>query len=767
MKVACVGGGPAGLYFAISMKLRDPKHQITVIERNRPNDTFGWGVVFSDQTMDNLRANDKQSADTILNSFAHWDDIDVYFKGAVITSSGHGFCGMGRMHLLNILQERCYELGVDLVFEKNIDDIEELRQQADLVIASDGLNSVVRKDYGQHFLPSIDTRKNKFVWLGTHQLFEAFTFVFKETELGMLWAHAYRFDKDTSAFIVECSKQTWDAIGFEFMEKEESVRYCEKVFEDYLDGHALMSNAEHLRGSAIWINFPRVVCEKWYHDNIVLLGDAAHTAHFSIGSGTKLAFEDAIHLADVLHEYDDRQEALENYQQARSLEVMRITSAARNSTEWFEDLSRYTHLEPIQFAYALLTRSQRVSHENLRLRDNAWLQGVEQWFARQANFLSDNQSVRPLFVPYKLRDMELANRVVVSPMSMYSAEDGVPTDFHLVHYGSRAQGGAGLLFTEMTDVAPEARITRKCAGLWNDEQEQAWKRIVEFVHDHSTAKFAIQLGHAGPKGATKLPWESSMSDEPLESGGWKVIAPSATPFAGYSPVPRTMTRDDMEQVIAQFVESTKRAERCGFDMLELHAAHGYLISAYITPLLNQRNDEYGGSLGNRLRFPLEVFRAMRAAWPEYKPMSVRISATDWHERGITESDAVEIARAFSVAGADIIDVSAGQTSADAKPVYGRMFQTPFAARIKNETGIATMAVGNIYEVDHVNSILVSGRADLCCLARPHLSDPYWTLHAAADMNYADQHWPVQYDSAKEQYQRNLDRAKLMAEQGLA
>ena len=543
------------------------------------------------------------------------------------------------------------------------------------------------------------------------------------------------------------------------MSQQDGIAACEMLFERYLDGQRLISNAAHRRGSA-WLNFPRVACERWHHDNIVLLGDAAHTAHFSVGSGTKLALEDAIGLADAVHADHDLERALEAYQDSRLTEVLRLQSAARNSTEWFEAVPRYVRFEPLQFAYALLTRSQRVSHENLRLRDRTWLEGMERWFAERAGRRPVQMAVPPMFTPFRLRDLELANRIAVSPMAMYSAEDGVAGDFHLVHLGTRAQGGAGLVFTEMTCVTPAGRITPGCAGMYQDGHVAAWRRIVDFVHRNTEAKICLQLGHSGPKGSTKLGWEGM--DEPLDEGNWRVIGPSAVPWSPQNQVPRPMTRADMDEVLAAFVRATEMAEQCGFDMVELHCAHGYLLSAFITPLMNRRTDEYGGSLENRLRFPLEVFSAMRAAWPEHKPMSVRISATDWVDGGITGEDAVEIAKAFAAAGADVIDVSAGQTSTRAKPIYGRMFQTPFSDRIRNEAGIATMAVGNIFEPDHVNSIIAAGRADLCCLARPHLANPYWTLHAAAQLGYDQIAWPVQYLSGRDQFVRNRQRAAELA-----
>lgn len=761
MKIICVGGGPAGLYFAISMKLRDPKHDVTVLERNRANDTFGWGVVFSDQTMDNLRLNDAKSAESIHKGFAHWDDIDIHFRGETITSSGHGFCGIARKRMLNILQGRAAELGVKLCYDVEVDDITQY-EGADLIVGADGINSKVRSQFADVFKPSVDLRLNKFIWLGTHRLFDAFTFIFEETEHGWIWAHAYRFDKDTSTFIVECSPETWCALGFDMLDNREGIALCEKIFAKYLDGNELMSNAKHLRGSA-WLNFPRIGCEKWHYDNVVLLGDAAHSAHFSIGSGTKLALEDAIFLADALHspEFNSMQDAFEAYENARRVEVLKLQSAARNSTDWFENVERYVRFEPMQFAYSLLTRSQRVSHENLRLRDKAWLEGMERWFAAKASGEEARYAIPPMFTPYRLRGMELTNRVAVSPMATYSAKEGTPNDFHLVHYGARAQGGAGLIFTEMTCVSPEGRITPGCTGMYSKEHLPAWKRICDFVHERTPAKFALQLGHSGPKGATKLGWEGM--DEPLEDNGWEILAPSALKWSPEHRTPRAMTREDMDSVVNAFVRAAEMGEQVGFDMLELHCAHGYLLSAFITPLSNKRTDEYGGSLDNRLRFPLEVTRAVRKVWAK-KPLSVRISASDWVEydadlaaESVTGDVAVEIARAFRAAGADIVNVSSGQTSKVAKPVYGRMYQTPFSDRIRNETGIPTMAVGNIFEYDHVNSIIAAGRADLCCLGRPHLADPFWTLHAAAAQNYRGVHWPDPYLAGRDQLYRNLER----------
>ena len=758
MKILCIGGGPAGLYFSLLMKQQNPSHHITVVERNRPYDTFGWGVVLSDQTLNNLSVADPHTAQLIGDAFNHWDDIEVFFKGRSIRSTGHGFCGIGRKHLLNILQQRCEELGVQLVFETDVMDDQALAEQyqADLVIASDGLNSRIRTRYAESYQPDIDVRNCRFVWLGTHKTFDAFTFAFEQTEHGWFQAHAYKYDAHTSTFIVETPDAVWRAHGLDRMSQEEAIAFCQNLFAKYLDGHALMSNAAHLRGSAFWIQFPRVICKSWVHWThaerdkpipVVLMGDAAHTAHYSIGSGTKLALEDAIDLANTFTQHADADisTVLQAYEDRRSVEVLKIQNAARNSTAWFEHVDRYTHMDIEQFTYSLLTRSQRISHENLRLRDPTWLGQFESW-------LAGGNAVAPMLLPFKLRELQLKNRIVVSPMATYNAVDGVVNDFHLVHHGARALGGAGLLMVEMTSPTPEGRITPGCPGLWDDNQRHAFKRITDFVHQNN-AHIGLQLGHSGAKGSTQLGWDAI--DEPLLEDNWPLMAASPIAYGPNNAVPRPMTTADMQTLIAQFVQATQRADAAGFDWLELHCAHGYLLSGFICPLTNNRTDNYGGSLANRCRYPLEVFEAMRAVWPTRKPMSVRISAHDWAPGGNTDEDAVEIARLFQRAGCDLIDVSSGQTTRAAKPVYGRMYQTPFSDRIRNELHIATMAVGAISEADHANSIVAAGRADLCAVARPHLADAAWTLHEVAKMGSKDVVWPRVYETGRDQLYRLL------------
>lgn len=757
MRIACLGGGPAGLYCAISMKLRDPTHEVVVVERNKRDDTFGWGVVLSDETLDNLASNDSISAAAIRANFAYWDDVALHFKGERLVSSGHGFCGIGRKTLLLLLQDRARELGVELRFETEIESVETYAAEFDLVVASDGLNSKTRAHYADVFKPEIDERLCQFVWLGTHQRFDdAFTFIFEETDKGWVWAHAYQFDDETATFIVECSQSTFDAYRFGEMSQDESIAVCQHIFKDHLGGHALMTNANHIRGSA-WLRFPRVLCEQWHHENIVLMGDAAASAHFSIGSGTKLALESAIALADLLHSEVNIDTALARYQEDRRFEVLRLQSAARNSLEWFETVERYFDLDPVQLNYSMLTRSQRISHENLRERDKDWLESAERWFMTRSGMPEDAPLRAPMFTPFKLREMTLKNRIVVSPMAQYKAVDGAPTDWHLAHYGERAKGGAGLVYTEMTCVSAEGRITPGCPGLYAPEHEAAWRRLTGFVHEHTDARICCQIGHSGRKGSTQLGWE--VMDAPLAEGNWDLVSASALPWSPNNATPREITRAEMNEIKDQFVESVRMADRAEFDMIELHAAHGYLVSSFISPMSNARTDEYGGALENRLRWPLEVFAAMRAAWPEAKPISVRISANDWvGDAGVTPEEAVLIAKAFHSAGADLIDVSAGQTTIRAQPVYGRMFQTPFSDRIRNDAGIPTMAVGNIYEADHANSILMAGRADLVAIGRPHLADPYWTLHEAARIgDRAAPDWPLPYLAGRDQAWRLADR----------
>jgi anthraniloyl-CoA monooxygenase len=765
MQIVCIGGGPAGLYFGLLMKKLHPEHSIKVVERNRPYDTFGWGVVFSDATMVSMREWDPESAAEIEDAFNHWDDIEVWFKGTRQRTSGHGFVGIGRKKLLNILQKRCEALGVELIFETDVTSDLDF-PDADLVIGSDGLNSRIRNHYPEVFQPDMITRPNRYIWLGTNKQYDAFTFDFRKSEHGWFQAHIYKFDDKTSTFIVETTEEAYLAHGLDKMDQDGSIAFCEHLFSEVLDGASLMTNARHIRGSA-WLNFNRLICGKWSHFNgnshVVLMGDAAHTAHFAIGSGTKLAIDDAIELTRQFqihgHSKDKIPAVLETYEEIRRVDVARIQNAARNAMEWFEVVGRrYADtLEPEQFMYSMLTRSQRISHENLRLRDKNWLEGYERWFAKKSGLaVGNDRCLPPMFTPYQLRDVSLINRIVVSPMAMYSAENGVMNDFHIIHLGSRALGGAGLVFAEMTCVTPDARITPGCLGLWNEEQAAQWKRLVEFVHTNSAAKVGIQLGHAGRKGATKVAWEGI--DQPIAEGEWPLVSASAVPYLKNSQVPKAMDRTDMDRVKADFVRATELAITTGADWLELHCAHGYLLSSFLSPLTNLREDEYGGSHENRARYPLEVFHAMRAIWPEDKPMSVRLSCHDWTDGGNTPEDAAIFASMFKEAGADLIDCSSGQVSKEEKPVYGRLFQTPFSDKIRNEIGIPTIAVGAISEADHANSIIAAGRADLCAVARPHLADPAWSLHEAAKIGLTSIPWPKQYLSGKTQYETNLARA---------
>jgi len=786
VKVVVIGGGPAGLYTALLLRKSNSEHSVTVVERNRPDDTFGWGVVFSDQTLENFRAADDETYLAITDNFAHWDDIDVFVHGKRITSGGHGFSGIGRQKLLDILQQRASGLGVELRFETEVRGDAELQQAGlgggGMIVDEDGINSVIRRKYAEHFQPDLDKRTARYVWLGTTYPFDAFTFYFVENDAGVFQAHCYRFDEYTSTFIVECDEASWCGAGFDQMDTAQTIAESERIFGRWLGGHRLMSNAPH-RAASPWTNFVRVRNARWFHENVVLIGDAAHSAHFSIGSGTKLAMEDAIVLARELNAGGDICAALQRYQEERMTDALRLQNAARNSMEWFEHVKRYMGLPPEQFAYSLLTRSQRVSHENLRLRDQTYVEDVERWFSSVAESTSQpkpgsttetprhrgrletstNVAPPPMFTPFRLRGMTLHNRVIVSPMDMYSATDGTPNDFHLVHLGARALGGAAMVMTEMVCVSPEARITLGCTGLYNREHVDAWRKIVEFVHQWSQAKICLQLGHSGRKGSTRLPWDGG-AEQPLKEDGWETVGPSAISYASTLPPPTEMSRADMDAVKEDFVRATRMAEQAGFDAIELHCAHGYLLSSFLTPVSNRRTDEYGGLVENRIRFPLEIFAAMRTEWPEEKPMSVRVSATDWVEDGITGADAVAIARAFVEAGADVIHVSTGQTTTDEKPVFGRLFQTPYSDQLRNEARVPTIAVGNITDADQVNSIIAAGRADLVAIWRPHLSDPQWTLHAAAQLGFAGARWPVQYYQGRMQLEREVQRAKAAAAQ---
>ncbi|HYB11330.1 MAG TPA: bifunctional salicylyl-CoA 5-hydroxylase/oxidoreductase [Alphaproteobacteria bacterium] len=741
MKIACLGGGPGGLYFAILMKKALPEAEITVYERNRADDTFGFGVVFSDATLANLGDADVESYAEIRRHLAHWDDIHVHLKGEVLRSTGHGFCGCSRKVLLNVLQERAAGLGVKLAFQHEFDGIESFAD-CDLVVAADGVNSTIRRKYAARFEPEIDFRPNRFIWLGTTYRFPAFTFIFKENAHGLWRVHAYQYEAGKATFIVECTEETFVNAGLDPNDEDAAIAYCEVLFKDELDGHRLLKNR------SIWRNFPNVRNGRWHFDNVVLIGDGVHTAHFSIGSGTKLAMEDAIalHEAMVAHPGEVRA-ALASYEAKHRPEVETVQRAALVSLKWFEETERYYRtLEPLQFAFSLLTRSLRISHENLKLRDPAFVGKVDRWFAEKAgnqsglNVAADSPPP-PMFTPIKLRDMVLQNRVVVSPMCQYSAQDGLIDDWHLVHLGSRALSGAGLIITEMTDVSAEGRITPGCAGLYKPEHVAAWRRVVAFVHKHSFAKIGMQLAHAGRKGSTKVGWEGY--DEPLDDGNWPIIAPSPIPYFGNSQVPREMTRADMDKVRDDFLRAAAMAEEAGFDLIELHFAHGYLLSTFLSPLTNRRHDEYGGSIENRMRYPLEVFDAVRKVWPAEKPISVRISATDWVRGGFDGEDAVTLGAHLKAHGCDIVDVSAGQVVPDQQPVYGRLFQTPFSDRVRLEAGIPTMTVGNISTFEDVNSVLAAGRADLCVLARAHLYDPYWTRHMATKQGYHIP-WPKPY-----------------------
>jgi len=755
MNVHVVGGGPAGLYFAILMKKAWPQTRITVFERNKPDDTFGFGVVFSDQTLEAFESYDRETYRQIVGHFAYWDDIEIHFRGTTHRIGGNGFCGTSRTMLLKILGRRAHSLGIDIKYGSEADPSKPTTRGADLVVAADGINSRTREMFKDKFKPTVELRPNHFAWMGSKRPMDAFNFFFKETPHGIFIAHCYQYQPGHSTWVMETDPETFKRAGLDKLDEDASARYLESVFADELAGHKLITNR------SLWRNFPTIRCEKWTADNVVLIGDAKATAHFSIGSGTKLAMEDAIALYEAFRFTGGRdvKTALARFESARRTEVEKTQHSADVSLVWFEHVKRFWDMDPTRFAFGLMTRSKAITYDNLALRAPEFVKLTDTVVARDTEKLGFEVDIAapapPMFQPFRLRDMALPNRVVVSPMDQYSAIDGLPTDWHMVHYGSRAIGGAGLMFTEMTCVSEQARITLGCAGMYNDAQEAAWKRITDFVHANSGTKFCLQLGHAGRKGATKLMWEGM--DQPLADDAWPIMAASPLPYYPNSQVPREMTRADMDAVVADFVQAVQRGERAGFDMIELHAAHGYLLASFISPLTNKRTDEYGGALGNRLRFPLEVFRAMRDAWSEEKPMSVRISATDWQDGGLTGDDAVAVARAFAAAGCDLIDVSTGQTTPDAEPVYGRMFQTPFSDQIRNDAGIATICVGAITSADQVNTIIAAGRADLVALARPHLIDPSFTMKAAAWYGARTIACPPQYRAGRDQLFRNSER----------
>ena len=755
MKVSVIGGGPGGLYFALLAKKAWPRWDITVYERNRPDDTFGFGVVFSDQTLDAFKAYDSVTYERIRRRFAYWGDVDVVYKGKVMRSGGNGFCGCSRVALLNILQDRGRELGVQMRFQREVEDLDEF-PDSDLIVVADGINSKIRSKHESHFQPSVDLRPNKFTWLGSTKPLDAFKYFFRETPQGIVLAHCYQYEPDRSTWVIETDPDTWRNLGFDSQSEQEMVLTLEKIFSEELDGHPLIANR------SLWRNFPTITNKTWVKGNAVLVGDAKATAHFSIGSGTKLAMEDAIALFEAFRTEQSVGQALAKYDTARREEVEKTQHAANVSLAWFEHMKRYWDMEPLQFAFGVMSRSKQITWENLELRDPAFIKDIHRWFAKKVQEQGFEVDLKnppvPMFTPFRLRDMVVENRVVVSPMDQYSAVDGVPGDWHFVHLGSRAVGGAGLVYVEMTCPSPEARISPGDTGLWNETQRDAFKRIVQFCKTHSKAKMCMQLGHSDRKGSTQLGWQRM--DYPLDSGNWPLVSASPIPYyEGVSQVPLELDRKGMEKIIRDFERSARYADQAGFDMLELHMAHGYLLASFISPLTNKRKDEYGGSIENRLRFPMEVWRACREAFDERKPMSVRISASDWAPGGLSGEDLMAAARMLKAAGCDMIDCSSGQTVPYQKPIYGRMYQAPFSDWVRNEVGIATMTVGAVTTPDQVNTLLASGKADLVALARPHLANPYFTLQASAWYQHLPQYWPPQYLSGRDQAFRNAPRER--------
>lgn len=749
LKIACLGGGPASLYFSLLMKKANPAHDITIIERGPRDATWGFGVVFSDDTLKGFMEADAPSYKRIVEQFAYWDVIDTFINGKHIRSGGHGFCGMSRLKLLNTFHDRCDQLGVKLRFGVDITRLEQLEiEKQDLVIAGDGITSMIREQYKNEFGTTLDWRGNRFCWLATTLPLDSFVFIFRQNEFGWWWVHAYRYEEGMATWIVECSEATWKGSGMDTAGEEETRKYLESVFRDDLKGHALITNR------SVWRAFPVVRNERLCHKNMVLLGDSGRSAHFSIGSGTKLAMEDAITLADCFGRLGNNvAAALEEYQSIRKPEADRLQRTAVTSLSWFEHIDRYARQDPEQFTFNMMVRSKRVTYENLRLRDAAYIRAMDQWFAAHAKKVTGyadinvDQPVAPMFQPFRIGGMRVENRVELSAMCQYCAEDGMTTDWHLIHYGSRGLGGAGIVNTEMLCIAPQARITPGCAGIWSAEQTEKWRQIVAFIHTNGRAKVCVQIGHAGRKGATCVPWQGGI-DQPLKEGAWPIIAPSAIPYLPQSQVPREITEQDLEEITADFVRAAKNAAAAGFDMVELHMAHGYLLSTFISPYTNRRTDQYGGSVGNRMRFPLRVLREVRAVWPAERPISARISATDWVPGGLNEEELLVVARLLKENGLDIINVSTGQVAKEETPMYGRMYQVPFADQVRNDVGIPTVVAGNITTADQVNTLVAAGRCDIVALARPIMNEPHFVLNAAARYGVKGQYWPPQYQSGK-------------------
>jgi len=758
VKIAVVGGGPGGLYFALLTKKARPDWGISVFEQNRADDTFGFGVVFSDETLDEFLQRDPESYGRIRAAFAYWDDIVVRYKGQEARCGGNGFAGCSRIALLRILHERCRELGVGLRFATAIDDPADLGD-ADIVVAADGVGSRLRERFKDAFEPTISMNRNKFAWMGSTRPLDAFTYFFKETPHGPICAHTYQYEAGRSTWIFEMGPDTRAALGLDRLDEAQSARAMEALFAEELEGHPLIVNR------SVWRSFPRIANKHWSHQNIVLLGDAKATAHYSIGSGTKLAMECAIALSDaVVAHPGDVPAAFAAYEAARRTPIEVTQHNADVSMAWFEHMERNFDMKLRQFAMVVMCRAKSITWDNLALRDADFVRQFEdEWYEtyfQETGLDYRNTRPTPMFTALRLRDLTLANRVVVAPMAQYRAKDGVPGDWHFVHYASRALGGAGLVFTEMTCPSPEARITLGCTGLWNDAQEGGWRRIVEFVHAESGAAICLQLGHAGRKGSTQLGWEKMDHPIAAEGDNWPLWSASPLPYVvGVNAPPAELDRAGMDAVIADFTQAAERGSRAGFDMLELHCGHGYLFASFLSPLTNHRTDDYGGSVESRMRFPLEVFAAMRAVWPDGKPMSMRLSASDWRDGGISEEDVIAIAQAFAAAGCDLIDVSSGQTVVDQAPVYGRMYQVRFADAVRNRTGLATMAVGAITEPAQVNTIIACRRADLVALARPHLADPYFTRKAEGWYGVRGAKWQEPYLPGLTQARRDAERER--------
>jgi anthraniloyl-CoA monooxygenase len=706
MRVAVVGGGPGGLYAALLIRKTRPSASVTLFERNPAGATYGWGVVFSDRTLTSFREADYRTYVDITGRFVLWDAIDVRYGGEVVRCGGQGFSGIARRALLGLLQARCTELDVEMRFETDVGDLSSL-DEFDLVVAADGVHSMFRNSHPSVFGTRLEEGSSRYIWFGTPRSFDSFTFIFRANDHGLFQVHAYPFEGALSTFIVECAEDTWRRARLDVASEADSISYCEKLFAADLAGAPLMSNASK------WISFITVRNKRWRHGRVVLLGDAAHTAHFSIGSGTKLAMEDSIALANALEATDDHEAALADYELERRPRVERFQEAARQSQTYFENTDRYTELDPLQFSFHLLTRSGRVDYDGLRVRDASFVGAVDRWFARRSG-AGALLSPPPAFVPARVGPGEIGNRVAVSARPTYGARDGVLGEGGRAELRRAAAGGAGLVLTEIVAVSARGRITSGCSGIYEPSHTAAWSDALAAASSVGTeARFGIRLGHSGRRGSTRP--RNRGCEVPLEAGAWEVLAPSALPYTKRARVPEEADDAAMAAVVEQFAAAARSARAAGFDVLVVDMARGYLLGSFLSPLTNRRADDFGGTTERRVRFPLEVFAKVREEWPQDRLLGATITATDWARGGAAVEDAISVARSLRDAGCDLLEVTAGGTVERTRPLYDPYYLVSYSDRIRNEAGIATIATGAITSGDQANTILAAGRADLCLL----------------------------------------------------